>query len=72
MRQKQPNFFSRHTRGQSPALSQHISFTMKNQSKLAGMRMFLMACAELFRYDQGREWLVAHYRLTRRRYDLPA
>lgn len=28
-------------------------------------RMFWMACAELFGYDQGRQWLVAHYRLTR-------
>jgi len=29
-------------------------------------RMFWMACAETFGYDQGREWLVAHYRLTQR------
>jgi cyclopropane-fatty-acyl-phospholipid synthase len=28
--------------------------------------MFWMACAETFGYDQGREWLVAHYRLTHR------
>lgn len=27
-------------------------------------RMFWMACAETFGYDHGREWLVAHYRLT--------
>jgi cyclopropane-fatty-acyl-phospholipid synthase len=29
-------------------------------------RMFWMACAETFGYDGGREWLVAHYRLTYR------
>ncbi len=29
-------------------------------------RIFWMACAELFGYDQGNEWLVAHYRFTRR------
>lgn len=29
-------------------------------------RMFWMACAETFGYDDGREWLVAHYRLTHR------
>lgn len=29
-------------------------------------RMFFMACAELFGYDGGREWLVAHYRFRRR------
>jgi cyclopropane-fatty-acyl-phospholipid synthase len=29
-------------------------------------RMFWMACAELFGYAGGREWLVAHYRFIRR------
>ncbi|MEO7917427.1 MAG: cyclopropane-fatty-acyl-phospholipid synthase family protein [Dokdonella sp.] len=28
-------------------------------------RMFWMACAELFGYDGGREWLVGHYRFKR-------
>lgn len=28
-------------------------------------RMFWMACAELFGYDGGRQWLVAHYRFVR-------
>lgn len=29
-------------------------------------RMFWMACAELFAYGRGSEWLVAHYRFTPR------
>ncbi|CEH38265.1 hypothetical protein XACLE3_2490003 [Xanthomonas citri pv. citri] len=28
--------------------------------------MFWLACAELFGYDQGREWGVAHYRFVKR------
>ena len=28
-------------------------------------RMFWMSCAELFGYDEGREWLVAHYRFAK-------
>ena len=29
-------------------------------------RMFFMACEELFAYDNGQAWQVAHYRFTRR------
>ncbi len=29
-------------------------------------RLFWMACAELFGYARGTEWLIAHYRFTRR------
>ena len=28
-------------------------------------RMFWMACAELFGYEDGRQWLVAHYRFRK-------
>lgn len=38
--------------------------------RLAGLwnqrwRIFWMACAEMFDYDRGQEWLVAHYRFQR-------
>jgi cyclopropane-fatty-acyl-phospholipid synthase len=29
-------------------------------------RVFFLACAEMFGYRQGREWVVAHYRFARR------
>jgi cyclopropane-fatty-acyl-phospholipid synthase len=29
-------------------------------------RVFFLACAEMFGYARGREWLVAHYRMARR------
>lgn len=29
-------------------------------------RMFWMACAELFGYDHGNEWMVGHYRFVKR------
>lgn len=29
-------------------------------------RMFWMACAQLFGYDRGNEWIVGHYRFARR------
>lgn len=37
-----------------------------DRAKLQRWRVFFLACAELFGFRGGREWLIAHYRMTRR------
>jgi cyclopropane-fatty-acyl-phospholipid synthase len=35
-----------------------------DRARFQRWRVFFLACAELFGYAGGREWIVAHYRFT--------
>jgi len=43
-----------------------LSELVGGRAKLERWRVFFLACAELFGYHGGREWLVAHYRFAPR------
>jgi len=38
-----------------------------SRAQVERWRVFFLACAELFGFRAGREWVIAHYRLARRR-----
>lgn len=44
-----------------------IETLLGDRRKFHRWRVFFLACAELFAYRRGREWLVAHYKMTPRR-----
>jgi cyclopropane-fatty-acyl-phospholipid synthase len=43
-----------------------LTGVLGSRAKLQRWRVFFLACAELFGYRGGREWLVAHYRFQSR------
>jgi cyclopropane-fatty-acyl-phospholipid synthase len=43
-----------------------LTAILGSRAKLQRWRVFFLACAELFGYRGGREWLVAHYRFQSR------
>ncbi|MFN7587536.1 MAG: SAM-dependent methyltransferase [Planctomycetota bacterium] len=56
--------FDRHRDALRPVLQQAYGERAEAMGNL--WRLFFMACAELWGFDRGRQWLVSHYRLRRR------
>ncbi|MBL8729467.1 MAG: class I SAM-dependent methyltransferase [Planctomycetes bacterium] len=56
--------FDRHRDDLRPVLEQTYGPRAVAMANL--WRTFFLACAELWNFDRGREWLVSHYRLRRR------
>ena len=48
------------------ALHEDLRARGSRGGRLVEWRIFFMACAELFAYRGGNEWMVSHYRLRRR------
>lgn len=62
------HWLENHDRHAAQVMDLFTAHLGEQQARLAHQRwrMFWMACAELFGYRDGQEWLVAHYRFERR------
>jgi cyclopropane-fatty-acyl-phospholipid synthase len=52
----------RRRRGVRPVLANAYGGSAEARRWHARWRVFFMACAEMFGYEGGREWIVSHYR----------
>ena len=61
------HWLANHDRNRDEALTELAAVYGRDQAAIWNQRwrIFWMACAELFGYDEGRQWLVAHYRFVK-------